>query len=238
MRSTSSSAVLREFTIQSRSAYAAKRRCARLGACGTPEAPRARTTAAWRPWSARQRERERGCSRRSGRGRCRREPSRSKASSGSYSWIRTSIAGCDAARSAITGSSERRIAVAKPATRSDAGGLGARVEVAPGGVDGGQDGDGVVGEPAPGRGQPHPPAVRLDQRRCRPRGPGRRAAARRSTWSMPSSSATSRIEPSRESSRSRRRRRTSIALIVQRLMNDMSSKVTWTRTISRGSLVA
>jgi len=42
-----------------------------------------------------------------------------------------------------------------------------RVQVAAGGLDRGQDGDRVPGQPPPGRGQPHPPPVRLGQRGAR-----------------------------------------------------------------------
>ena len=48
-----------------------------------------------------------------------------------------------------------------------AGRFGVRVEVESGGVDGRQDRDGVVGQPASGRGQPHPSADRFDELRTR-----------------------------------------------------------------------
>jgi hypothetical protein len=44
---------------------------------------------------------------------------------------------------------------------------GGRVQVAAGGLDRGQDGDRVPGQPPSGRGQPHPPPVRLGQRGTR-----------------------------------------------------------------------
>ena len=44
---------------------------------------------------------------------------------------------------------------------------GRRVQVAAGGLDRGQDGDRVPGQPTSGRGQPHPSPVRLDQRGAR-----------------------------------------------------------------------
>jgi hypothetical protein len=43
--------------------------------------------------------------------------------------------------------------------------FGVRVEVEPGRLDRGEDGDGVLGQPPPGRRQAHPATVRLDQRR-------------------------------------------------------------------------
>jgi len=42
-----------------------------------------------------------------------------------------------------------------------------RVQVAAGGLDRGQDGDRVAGQPPSGRGEPYPPPVRLDQRGAR-----------------------------------------------------------------------
>ena len=48
-----------------------------------------------------------------------------------------------------------------------------RVQVQPGGLDGSQDRDRVPRQPLPGRGQPHPPPVRLCQRGARLLGQGR-----------------------------------------------------------------
>jgi len=48
-----------------------------------------------------------------------------------------------------------------------------RVQVQAGGLEGGQDRDGVTRQPLPGRGQPHPPPVRLGQRGARLPGQGR-----------------------------------------------------------------
>jgi hypothetical protein len=47
------------------------------------------------------------------------------------------------------------------------GGRPRRVQVTPGGLDRGQDGDRVTGQPPPGRSQPHPPPVWLGQRDAR-----------------------------------------------------------------------
>ena len=119
-----------------------------------------------------------GCSRRSAPGRRRRRRAAPSASAGSCSSMRSRHRGMGARRG------RRRAAAASggwrsrsPATRNGAGGLGVRVEVEPGRVDRGEDRHRVLGEPPPGRGQPDPAPVRLDQRGARPRGPARRSAA-------------------------------------------------------------
>ena len=53
--------------------------------------------------------------------------------------------------------------VAKPPTRTGPCRFGVGIEVETRAVDGGEDGDCVVGQPLPGRGQPDPPALGLDQ---------------------------------------------------------------------------
>ena len=211
VRTTSSSAVLREFTIQSWSAYSARS----VGPPRTPpggghaETPRhvpqrphghvvARATAA--P----------GCSRRPGPGRRRPRRAGRADSSGSYSWIRSSTA---RVRDREVGDRGQQRAADRGGEAGDPhrpGRLGVRVEVEPGRVDGGQDRDRVVGQSPPGRGEPDPAAGRLDERGSRPRGPASRSAARRSTWRCASDSATACIEPSRHSSSSTRRRWRSI----------------------------
>jgi hypothetical protein len=52
----------------------------------------------------------------------------------------------------------------EPGHPQDPGGLGGRIQVEPRGLHRGEDRDGVVGEAPPCRGQPHPTAVRLQQR--------------------------------------------------------------------------
>ena len=90
--------------------------------------------------------------------------SRPSASAGSCSRIRSRDVGVRRARTRTAGSSDWRTAVANAATRTVPGRRGGRVEVDAGGLERGEDGHGVVGQPAAGRGQPDPPAVGLDQR--------------------------------------------------------------------------
>jgi hypothetical protein len=124
-----------------------------------------------------------------------------------------------------------------------AGRLRVRVQVEPGGLDRGQDGHRVPGQPLPGRGQPDPPAVRLDQR-----GAASRASAAICCDTvevvMCNSSATARIEPSRDSSTSKRRRRVSIPLssikperYVELWHVDVNPLTTTERMISIGQAV-
>ncbi len=53
--------------------------------------------------------------------------------------------------------------MANPPDAQRAHGLGVGVEVEARGVDGGEDGHRMVGEPAPGRGESHAAPLRLDQ---------------------------------------------------------------------------
>ena len=74
---------------------------------------------------------------------------RAKASMGSYSLITKWTFGNVSVSSATIGSSESRIPVAKPPTRTVAGWLGVRVEVEVCAVDPRQDRDDVLGEACP-----------------------------------------------------------------------------------------
>ena len=165
-----SSAVSRELTIQSASAYGAARRVTRRRRQGRRRPGRrgasARSTAASRRCRGRTLV-ARGCSRRSARGRSRRRRAAPSASGGSCSRIGSSTADASSASAATTGTSERRIAVANPATRTTPAGSAAGSRSSAGGLDRGEDRDRVVGEPLTGGCQPHPPARRLDQRRPR-----------------------------------------------------------------------
>ena len=171
VRTTSSSAVLRELTIQScvaerREDRRARRRRPGGRRAGTPRPHGADHSGVALDGAGRRRP-GRGCSRRSSARSTSSAASRANASAGSCSWIssRTSRV-ARAARSATTGSSDRRIAVAKPATRSVPAGSASGSRSSAGRLDRGQDRHRVLGQPPPGRGQPHPPAVRLDQRRA------------------------------------------------------------------------
>ena len=109
-----------------------------------------------------------------------------------------------------------------------------RVQVEPGGVDGGQDGHRVVGQPSPGRGEPDAAGRPARRAGYRPRGPAPRSAARPSTSSRRHRLGDG-VHRARvgHSSSSTRRRRTSIRSIVHLQRNDMSSNITWTRTVGR-----
>ena len=56
------------------------------------------------------------------------------------------------------------MAVANPATRTVPAGLRRGIEVVPGGIDGGEDRDGVVGQSLTCWGEPHPPTDGFEQR--------------------------------------------------------------------------
>ena len=64
------------------------------------------------------------------------------------------------------GSSDTRMPVAKPPTRTVPAGSASGSRSSRAAVDGGQDRDGVVGQASAGRRQPHPPALGLDQLRA------------------------------------------------------------------------
>ena len=70
----------------------------------------------------------------------------------------------------------------KPPTRAVSGRFAGRVEVQACGVDGGQNGNGVVGEVVSGRRQPYPASVRLDQLRSGFSWPAPRSAGTPSKW--------------------------------------------------------
>ena len=159
-------------------------------------------------------------------------PSRSNASSGSYSLISTSMPGWLAASSSTTGSSERRIAVAKPATRTTPSGSASGSRSRRAASTAARIVDGVLGEPAAGRGQPHPPAVRLDQRSADLAGQGRDVLgdARRGHAQLVGHLAH-RAQP-RELEEDPQAPDVH-AVHCSETLNNMSSKVTWTRTVLR-----
>ena len=161
--------------------------------------------------------------------------SRSRASGGSCSWICGRDAGVarrevgdDRQQRAPDGGRERR-------DPHGAGRLRRRVEVEPGGLDRGEDRHGVVGQPAAGRGQPDPPAVGLDERRCPPPGPAPRCCCetRRGGRAELVGDLAHRAEPGELEQQ--------LAAGVgpsghcSRSSNGMSSNLTWTRTVPRPS---
>jgi hypothetical protein len=106
-----------------------------------------------------------------------------------------------------------------------------RVQVAAGGLDRGQDGDRVPGQPPPGRGQPHPPPIRLGQRGARLPGQ-RRDLLRHGGGSDVHRLAdlAHRAEAGQLEQQLQAARVHGINHSV--LMNDMSINLTWTRTIA------